>query len=109
MTEKQSKNHRVLDLYQRLCEGCAISKQDEAERFGVDGRSIQRDIDDIRAFLCERREDGDTREIVYDHKRKGFVISGYESPLMTNGEILAVSKILLDSRALAKGGDVPHP
>lgn len=103
MTEKQSKNHRVLDLYQRLCEGRAISKQDEAERFGVDGRSIQRDIDDIRAFLCERREDGDTREIVYDHKRKGFVISGCESPLMTNGEILAVSKILLDSRALAKG------
>lgn len=99
---KQSKNYRILDLYQRLCEGRVISKPEEAKRLGVDERSIQRDIDDIRAFFSEQLENGDTREVVYDRKRKGFVLSGCESPLMTNGEILAVSKILLDSRALAK-------
>ena len=29
-------------------------------------------------------------------------MSGYQSPLMTNSEILAVSKILLESRAFTK-------
>jgi len=51
MVEKQSKNSRTLDMYVRLCEGKAINKSDEASDFGVDERSIQRDIDDIRAFL----------------------------------------------------------
>ncbi|MDE6983358.1 MAG: WYL domain-containing protein, partial [Lachnospiraceae bacterium] len=76
-------------------------KRQEAQRFGVDARSIQRDIDDIRAFLCDRRENDviDTREIVYDRERGGFVLIGGTPSMMTNSEILAVSKILLESRA----------
>ena len=102
MADRQSKNYRVLDLYRRLCEGHVINKQEEAQRFGVDERSIQRDIDDIRAFFSEMLQEGDTREIVYDRTKRGFVLNNYRSPLMTNGEILAVSKILLESRALPK-------
>ena len=51
---KESKNYRTLDMYLRFCEGKMINKAEEAEHFGVDERSIQRDIDDIRAFLDER-------------------------------------------------------
>lgn len=46
--------------------------------------------------------DGDAREIVYDRAKKGFVIVGEEVSMMTNSEILAVSKILLESRAFTK-------
>ena len=53
MSDKQSKNIRILDLYRRLCEGRVISKAEESARFGVDERSIQRDIDDIRAYFSE--------------------------------------------------------
>jgi len=103
MAEKQSKNFRTLDVYVRLCEGKIINKSEEAERFGVDERSIQRDIDDIRAFISERSTAGkDTREIIYDRNKKGFVMIGEESSLMSNGEVLAVSKILLESRAFTK-------
>lgn len=103
MAERRSKNSRVLDLYQRLCVGRTIRKSEEALRFGVDERSIQRDIDDIRAFLEARAaEAGDTRTVVYDRKKKGFILQGGQSPLMTNSEILAVSKILLESRAFCK-------
>ena len=49
--EKSSKNNRILDIYTRLTEGHIINKAQEAQRFGVDERSIQRDIDDIRASL----------------------------------------------------------
>ncbi len=96
------KNARILSMYVRFCEGRVISKADEARRFCVDERSIQRDIDDIRAFLDERSIEGDTRTIVYDRAKKGFLMEGSEPSMMTNSEILAVSKILLESRAFTR-------
>ena len=103
-TTKHSKISRTLDMYVRLCEGKVINKTEEAHRFGVDERSIQRDIDDIRAFLDERSvtNTSDTRAIVYDRSRKGFVMQGSVGSAMTNSEILAVTKILLESRAFTK-------
>lgn len=50
MKHKSSKNIRTLKMYARLCEGKIINKSEEAKKYGVDERSIQRDIDDIRAF-----------------------------------------------------------
>lgn len=100
----QDKTKRVLDIYMRLCEGRAINKAEESRHFRVDGRSIQRDIEDIRAFLAERRvsDTSDIREVVYDRNQKGFIMTGLENTLMSNSEILAVSKILLESRAFTK-------
>lgn len=101
--EKESKNFRTLDMYVRLCEGKTVNKTEEARRFNVDERSIQRDIDDIRAFLDERSMiSGDGRTIEYDRTKKGFIMVGAEPSMMTNSEILAVSKILLESRAFTK-------
>lgn len=102
--EKHSKNTRTLNMYARLCEGKSLNKREEALRFGVDERSIQRDIDDIRAFLEERSvtDFGENRSVVYDRNEKGFIISGDHGSMMTNSEILAVSKILLESRAFTK-------
>ena len=103
MPDHQSKNSRILDMYERLCAGKTLNKSEEALRFGIDERSVQRDIDDIRAYLAERSiSSGDDRQVVYDRQKKGFLLSGYQSPLMTNSEILAVSKILLESRAFTK-------
>lgn len=104
MNTSVRKNTRTLDLYVRLCEGKIINKKEESLRFGVDERSIQRDIDDIRAFLCDRTAEhtAKNREIVYDRSKGGFVMAGGKSSLMDNDEILAVSKILLESRAFTK-------
>jgi len=104
MNEKKDKNLRTLDMYVRLCEGKIINKTEEAVRFGVDERSVQRDIDDIRMFLDERvvENPGDSRKVEYSRAKKGFVMTGMEASLMTNSEILAVSKILLESRAFTK-------
>lgn len=106
MTEhKSSKNSRILDLYISLCEGKIINKAEAARKFGVDERSIQRDLDDIRAYLSEQRtkDSADNRTIEYDRNKKGFIMTGEEGSLMSNSEILAVSKILLASRAFTKG------
>ncbi|MCD8054272.1 MAG: hypothetical protein LUF00_09545 [Lachnospiraceae bacterium] len=71
---------RVLDLFVRLEEGKIIVKSEAARQFGVNERSIQRDIDDIRAFLDNRRvfEPQDERRIVYDRVRRGFVMETEE-------------------------------
>lgn len=99
-----SKNIRTLDMYVRLCEGKIINKSEDAKKFDVDERSIQRDIDDIRAFLDERSVTNSTehRSVIYDRSKKGFIIKGDSGSLLTNSEILAVSKIILESRAFTK-------
>ncbi len=102
--DRKSKNSRTLDMYVRLCEGKTLKKKEEAERFGVDERSIQRDLDDIRAFLHDPASERmtDTRDVVYDRLREGYIMTGEGGSLMSNDEILAVSKILLESRAFTK-------
>lgn len=103
MEERMAKEQRILDIYSRLCEGKTINKEEEAWKYGVNERSIQRDIDDIRAFLDSPESDRNgSRKISYDRKRKGFVMTGEGVALMENSEILAVSKILLESRAFTK-------
>ena len=104
MADKQSKNNRSLDMYVRFCEGKVIKKLEESQKYNVDERSIQRDIDDIRAFLDERAtsNSADNRKIIYDRAKKGFVMTGAEGSAMSNSEILSVTKILLASRAFTK-------
>ena len=65
---KTSKSYRVLSLMSRLENGVCIKKYEEAERFRVDERTIQRDLDDIRAFLADQIiEQGCPRELRYDY------------------------------------------
>ena len=101
---KQLKKARTLEIYAQLCEGRVIDKAEIAKKFGVDERSIQRDIDDIRAFIddysvSQGKQNG--RSVVYDRLEKGYRMVGNDVS-MSNSEILAVSKILLESRAFEK-------
>lgn len=45
------KSARLLYLYQDFIKGAGIQKKAAADRFGVNDRSLQRDIDDLRCFL----------------------------------------------------------
>ena len=67
-----SKAERILSMYDRLLKGGVLVKAEEATRFDVDTRTIQRDLDDIRAHLSE--EGARDRELVYDRNRMGYVV-----------------------------------
>ena len=83
--------------------GCMIFKFQEAANFGVNERTIQRDIDDIRNYLEQEAADqGVINEIIYDRTRKGYRLDQLYKIKLTNDEILAVCKIMLDSRAFTK-------
>ena len=94
---------RILDLYTKLMNGYLINKADEAERYGVNERSIQRDIDDIRNYLSDATlEHGFMNSVIYDRGKKGYRLEQIYKLRLTNSEILAVCKIMLDSRAFTK-------
>ena len=101
--EGKDKIKRVLGIYTKLMDGNIVRKSEEAMRYGVNERSIQRDIDDIRSYLeYESEDDGFINEIIYDRIDKGFRLQQIYRLKFTNSEILAISKILLDSRAFTK-------
>lgn len=98
------KIERTLSIYTRLLDGEVVNKAAEAERYGVNARTIQRDIDDIRNFLEQESEkEGFINSIIYDRAKKGYVLEQIYRMKFTNAEILAVCKILLSSRAFRKG------
>lgn len=93
------KNQRVLDIYLRLLNNKNISRKSLALEYEVSERSIQRDISDLRNFLLSINSPA---EIIYDDKSNGYILINEDNQKMTNSEILAVCKILLDSRAFLK-------
>lgn len=101
-TYKNDKAKRILSLYTQLINGHLINKAQAAVEFGVDERSIQRDIDDIRNFLEINNDGNGFNTVIYDRNQKGYRLEHIYKMKLTNSEILALCKILLDSRSLTK-------
>ena len=98
MNESYQKNERILSLYTRLQRGEVLHKAEEAHRFRVNEKSIQRDIESLRNFL---EEEHNNQTVIYDKRLGGYRLDTQVGKL-SNGEILAVCKILLESRSLPK-------
>jgi predicted DNA-binding transcriptional regulator YafY len=97
------KYNRVLSIYTKLINGDVVNKAAEAERFGVAPRSIQRDIEDLRCFFEEQASCGElTKELVYSKELNGYHLVNRDAAVLSNSEVLAVCKILLESRAFTK-------
>lgn len=103
MSKDHGKIERILGIYTKLQKGLLVNKSEEALLYGVNERTIQRDIDDIRHFFSADTDHVDIiNSIIYDHIEKGYRLKQTEQPAFTNGEVLAICKILLDSRAFPK-------
>lgn len=97
------KSNRVLYLYTKLLRGQILRKDRLAVQFGVNEKSIQRDLETIREFLDrEKIEKGYGPQLIYDFYEKGYRLEQNEQINLSNEETLAISKILLASRAFTK-------
>ena len=94
------KVERIISLYNRVVDGEILVKADEAARYDVNERSIQRDIDDIRTYF--ENDPKTDRELIYDRAKKGYLLVQNSRKTLTNSEIFTVCKILLESRSLTK-------
>ena len=82
-----NKNMRLLAMYDMLARGGGISKADAAARFGVNERSIQRDIEELRNyFACQVPP----AEIRYQPKENRYRLVSLQETRLNSGEILAV-------------------
>lgn len=94
---------RTLGIYTRLLGGHIINKAEEAQKYGVNERTIQRDIDDIRNFFENDMENTCIlNSVVYDRYEKGYKLEQVYQLKLSNSEILAICKIILESRAFSK-------
>lgn len=99
------KTERIIDIHNRLRDGRVIIKSEEALRYNVNDRTVQRDLDDIRAYYSGQAELG--KELVYDRGKKGYVLKEKTRSTLTNSEVFSVCKILLESRSMVKSEMFP--
>lgn len=103
MKDSSNKSNRVLDIYTKLMAGKVVNKSNEAKNHGVDERSIQRDIEEIKHFLDEDTTSLSYRNyVIYDRGEKGYKLEHIYNTKLTNPEILSICKIILESRAFIK-------
>lgn len=98
------KSDRVLRIYFKLAQGEPFTKKELAQHFHVTERSIQRDLGALRCFL-EEQDIG--QEIIYDKASHRYRIRDAIPQTLSNSEILAVCKILLESRSMKKDEMLP--
>lgn len=70
----KSKAYRILELSDRLKNGEVINKYAAAIQYGVNERSIIRDIKELRDYYDNTVPPA---EIVFDRVRKGYVMKTY--------------------------------
>ena len=99
---RENKGFRRLNIYERLNKGEGVSKQRLAEDFGVSVKTIQRDIDDLRAYISETHFTDFEASVRYDRAKNCYYLVRLEREWVTNEETLALCKILLESRAFRK-------
>jgi predicted DNA-binding transcriptional regulator YafY len=102
--QKSEKTARVLGLYTKLLNGHVINKNVESNLYGVNERSIERDIEALRLFLAEQHL---MQDVVYDRRAHGYRLVNTRPASLSNSEILAVCKILLESRSMRRDEMMP--
>lgn len=104
MTSNEVKSARLLSIYSELVSGGILKKSELARRFHVTERSIQRDMESLRCFFAEQML---AQDIIYDSKAKGYRLTNTIPKGLSNSEILAVCKILLESRSMRRDEMMP--
>lgn len=100
----EAKSARLLSIYARLLSGQTLGKAELAVEYNVTTRSIQRDIESLRYFLADQ---GLAQDVVFDRTAKGYRLANIIPKGLSNSEILAVCKILLESRSMRKDEMLP--
>ena len=95
------KDMRLLKLYNRLLKNDDIDVEEYAKENGVSTRTVERDIKCIKDFLADNEDK--SRELIRIKRKKKYQLSYSEDSInLSKSEILAISKILLASRAFLK-------
>lgn len=95
--DKTKQEQRILEIYQDLLDNKEVNIEVKSEKFGVDKKTIKRDLAAVEEFL-------DTRYQFEIQKSKPniYKLSRENVGRLTQTEVLAVCNILLNSRAFSQ-------
>jgi len=94
---KEAKVDRVMELLFRAMKGESLSAQKLADEYNVSTRSITRDINNLRMFLSDHADIIGVDDLTYSSENHCYTLA--PDNLLTNKELLSVTKVLIDSRA----------
>jgi len=97
----QNKTHRVLRIYEKLITGDGIVRKELADYFDVSKKTIKRDLKEIDRYFQEVDNNYHDNYISYDYQKKAYFLDDNKLEL-TQKEILAIVKVILESRAFCK-------
>lgn len=100
MSSTGTKKNRMLEIFFRAMKGENISVKHLAEEYGVSGKSISRDLGEIKNFLCENRELVGNTELKYASNSKTYHLE-FDNFLLSK-ELLAIIKMMIGCRAFSK-------
>ena len=81
------KVYRILSMYKHMLDGGIIDKNEAAERYDVNVRSILRDIADIREFMEIRSlQTGDDNTVIYDSSHHGYKLKNVSATQLGKDE-----------------------
>lgn len=94
------KKNRLLEIFFRAMRGESISVRKLADEYGVSGKSISRDLGEIRNFLSESRELTGSAELKYSPAAKSWYLE--LDSFLVSKELFSILKVLIGSRAFRK-------
>ena len=97
--QTESSVFRILKIYDLITRGETLIKKQLALEFDVSEKTIQRDIAKIKYYL-ETVHVGST--VLYDRETHGHRLNREGISRLTDRDIFAVCKVLLDARAFSK-------
>lgn len=92
----------LLYIYNSLIEGKVVKKNDVVDKFKINERTFYRYIKDIKNFVENPNGDLIGEQVIVDREKCGYVLKGKHEKKLNEKEILAISKVLLESRGFIK-------
>lgn len=103
MKKEEDKAERVLSMYSRLKQGKTIKKEEECLQYGISDRTFQRDISTIQNFLQnQNNKTGEKQKIKFKSEFGGYRLIVEKQTQLESKELLAICKVLLESRSLVE-------
>lgn len=88
----------LLFIYNNLQEGKVVRKNDIIDKFNINERTFYRYMKDIKKFVEEPESELIGEQVIMDRKKGGYILKGKHEKNLNEKEVLAISKVLLESR-----------
>lgn len=93
----------ILFIYNQLKEGRVVTKNDIIDKFNINERTFYRYINDVKNFVQGENNGILTgEELIADKEKGGYYLKERYEKSLNEKEVLAISKVLLESRGLIK-------